>query len=74
MGAIHKPRKFQFREIQNREIQEVAVCTLQGTRVTQGNSAMKKKSTSCQTLPCSRTLYLLSVFSKVVTIKSESEL
>ena len=25
MGAIHKPRKFQFREIQNREIQEVAV-------------------------------------------------
>ena len=40
MGAIHKPRKFQFREIQNREIQEVAVCTLQGTRVTQGNSAI----------------------------------
>ena len=25
MGAIHKPRKFQFREIQNRKIQEVAV-------------------------------------------------
>ena len=25
MGAIHKPRKLQFREIQKREIQEVAV-------------------------------------------------
>ena len=25
MWAFHKPRKFQFREIQNSEIQEVAV-------------------------------------------------
>ena len=29
MGAIHKPRKFQYCEIQNREIQEVAVIIFQ---------------------------------------------
>ena len=29
MGAIHKPRKFQFREIQNREIKEVAVFNIE---------------------------------------------
>ena len=41
MGAIHKPRKFQFREIQNREIQEVAVQKIFRTEYPMGISKQK---------------------------------